>query len=68
MNNEHMNKFIRSISIWIRNSVPPQDPLVEELDPEAFQIIAPMEFVINVGMVSLLAGLLYIISPLIFTM
>ena len=25
----------------------PQDPLVEELEPEAFQIIAPMEFVVN---------------------
>ena len=25
----------------------PKDPLVEELEPEAFQIIAPMEFVVN---------------------
>ena len=25
----------------------PNDPLVEELEPEAFQIIAPMEFVVN---------------------
>ena len=25
----------------------PTDPLVEELEPEAFQIIAPMEFVVN---------------------
>ena len=25
----------------------PADPLVEELEPEAFQIIAPMEFVVN---------------------
>ena len=25
----------------------PSDPLVEELEPEAFQIIAPMEFVVN---------------------